>query len=64
MMRIVSKTLVANADSLKNHAQQHGLNATQENAAQIASLLGKAMTGQTGAFSCRWYEAFGGWCYE
>ncbi|MDE6860938.1 MAG: hypothetical protein K2J65_11065 [Duncaniella sp.] len=32
-------------------AQQYGLNATQENAAQIASMLGKVMDGQTGALS-------------
>lgn len=32
-------------------AQQYGLNATQENAAQIATMLGKVMDGQTGALS-------------
>lgn len=32
-------------------AQQYGLNATQENAAQIASMLGKVMNGQIGALS-------------
>ncbi len=32
-------------------AQQYGLNATQENAAQVASMLGKVMNGQTGALS-------------
>ncbi|MDE5785662.1 MAG: hypothetical protein K2H98_03930 [Duncaniella sp.] len=32
-------------------AQQYGLNATQENAAQIATMLGKVMGGQTGALS-------------
>ena len=32
-------------------AQQYGLNATQENAAQIAGMLGKVMEGQTGALS-------------
>jgi len=32
-------------------AQQYGLNATQENAVQIATMLGKAMDGQTGALS-------------
>ncbi|MCM1293750.1 MAG: hypothetical protein NC230_09265 [Bacteroides sp.] len=30
-------------------AQQYGVNATQENAAQIATMLGKVMEGQTGA---------------
>lgn len=30
-------------------AQQYGLNASQENAAQIATMLGKVMDGQTGA---------------
>ena len=32
-------------------AQQYGLNATQENAANIATMLGKVMDGQTGALS-------------
>lgn len=32
-------------------AQQYGLNASQENAAQIGSMLGKVMEGQTGALS-------------
>ncbi len=32
-------------------AQQYGLNATQENAAQIATMLGKVMDGQVGALS-------------
>lgn len=32
-------------------AQQYGLNASQENAAQIATMLGKVMDGQTGALS-------------
>lgn len=32
-------------------AQQYGLNATQENAANIATMLGKVMNGQTGALS-------------
>ena len=32
-------------------AQQYGLNATQESAAQIASMLGKVMDGQVGALS-------------
>lgn len=32
-------------------AQQYGLNATQENAAQIATMLGKVMDGQTAALS-------------
>lgn len=32
-------------------AQQYGLNATQENAAQIATMLGKVMNGQVGALS-------------
>ncbi len=32
-------------------AQQYGLNATQENAAQIATMLGKVISGQTGALS-------------
>lgn len=32
-------------------AQQYGLNATQENAAQIATMLGKVMGGQVGALS-------------
>lgn len=32
-------------------AQQYGLNASQENAAQIATMLGKVMNGQTGALS-------------
>lgn len=32
-------------------AQQYGLNATQENAVQIATMLGKVMDGQTGALS-------------
>lgn len=32
-------------------AQQYGLNATQENAAQIATMLGKVMDGQTSALS-------------
>lgn len=32
-------------------AQQYGLNATQENATQIATMLGKVMDGQTGALS-------------
>lgn len=32
-------------------AQQYGLNATQESAAQIASMLGKVMEGQTSALS-------------
>ena len=37
-------------------AQQYGLNATQENAAQIASMLGKVMEGQTGALSRYGYK--------
>lgn len=32
-------------------AQQYGLNATQENAVNIATMLGKVMNGQTGALS-------------
>lgn len=32
-------------------AQQYGLNASQENASQIATMLGKVMNGQTGALS-------------
>ncbi len=32
-------------------AQQYGLNASQENASQIATMLGKVMDGQTGALS-------------
>lgn len=32
-------------------AQQYGLNVTQENAAQIASILGQVMEGQTGVLS-------------
>jgi len=32
-------------------AQQYGLNATQESAANIATMLGKVMDGQTGALS-------------
>lgn len=32
-------------------AQQYGVNATQENAAQIATMLGKVMEGQVGALS-------------
>ncbi len=32
-------------------AQQYGLNASQENAAQVAAMLGKVMDGQTGALS-------------
>lgn len=32
-------------------AQQYGLNASQENAAQIGAMLGKVMEGQTGALS-------------
>ncbi len=32
-------------------AQQYGLNASQENATQIATMLGKVMDGQTGALS-------------
>lgn len=32
-------------------AQQYGINATQENAVQIATMLGKVMEGQTGALS-------------
>lgn len=32
-------------------AQQYGLNASQENAANIATMLGKVMNGQTGALS-------------
>lgn len=37
-------------------AQQYGLNASQENAAQIATMLGKVMDGQTGALSRYGYE--------
>lgn len=37
-------------------AQQYGLNATQENAAQIATMLGKVMDGQTGALSRYGYK--------
>ena len=37
-------------------AQQYGLNATQENAAQIATMLGKVMEGQTGALSRYGYK--------
>lgn len=37
-------------------AQQYGLNATQEQAAQIASMLGKVMDGQVGALSRYGYK--------
>lgn len=37
-------------------AQQYGYNATQENAAQIATMLGKVMEGQTGALSRYGYK--------
>lgn len=37
-------------------AQQYGLNATQENAAQIATMLGKVMDGQVGALSRYGYK--------
>lgn len=37
-------------------AQQYGLNATQEQAVQIASMLGKVMDGQTGALSRYGYK--------
>ena len=37
-------------------AQQYGLNASQEQAAQIASMLGKVMDGQTGALSRYGYK--------
>ena len=37
-------------------AQQYGLNATQENAAQIATMLGKVMEGQVGALSRYGYK--------
>lgn len=37
-------------------AQQYGLNATQEQAAQIASMMGKVMEGQTGALSRYGYK--------
>lgn len=37
-------------------AQQYGLNASQENAAQIATMLGKVMDGQTGALSRYGYK--------
>ncbi|GAB1403041.1 hypothetical protein MASR1M74_02190 [Lentimicrobium sp.] len=37
-------------------AQQYGLNATQEQAAQIGSMLGKVMEGQTGALSRYGYK--------
>lgn len=52
-------TYLAEADSLRTLipvmndmvAQQYGLNASQESAAQIASMLGKVMAGQTSALS-------------
>lgn len=37
-------------------AQQYGLNASQENAAQISTMLGKVMDGQTGALSRYGYK--------
>lgn len=37
-------------------AQQYGLNASQESAAQIATMLGKVMEGQTGALSRYGYK--------
>lgn len=37
-------------------AQQYGYNASQENAAQIATMLGKVMEGQTGALSRYGYK--------
>ena len=37
-------------------AQQYGLNATQEQAVQIASMMGKVMEGQTGALSRYGYK--------
>lgn len=37
-------------------AQQYGLNATSENAAQIATMLGKVLQGQTGALSRYGYK--------
>ncbi len=37
-------------------AQQYGLNATQEQATQIASMMGKVMEGQTGALSRYGYK--------
>lgn len=37
-------------------AQQYGFNATQENASQIATMLGKVMEGQTGALSRYGYK--------
>lgn len=37
-------------------AQQYGLNASQENAAQIATMLGKVMDGQMGALSRYGYK--------
>ena len=57
-------TYLAKADSLKTLmpvmndmlAQQYGLNATQEQATQIASMLGKVMDGQVGALSRYGYK--------
>ncbi len=54
-------TYLTKADSLKKLipvmndvvAQQYGLNATQEQSVQIATMMGKVMDGQTGALS-RW----------
>ncbi len=37
-------------------AQQYGLNATQEQAAQVAAMMGKVMEGQTGALSRYGYK--------
>lgn len=57
-------TYLSKADSLKTLmpvmndmlAQQYGLNATQEQAAQIGSMLGKVMDGQVGALSRYGYK--------
>lgn len=49
----LQKLLPAMNDML---AQQYGLNASQEQAAQIASMLGKVMDGQTGALSRYGYK--------
>ena len=57
-------TYLAKADSLKKLlpvmndmlAQQYGLNASQEQAVQIASMMGKVMEGQVGALSRYGYK--------